>query len=149
MSNVIGFDYGERRIGVAVGLLEIGTANPLTTIRVPASGAPWTEINKIIQKWQPSTLIVGCVEHSTQDNNLLRNSIHHFCENLKARYHLPVETIDESYSSATAYGILKDMRIKGQRKKINKVDIDKASAAIILNSWLSSKLDRNEMEPNS
>ena len=138
MSNVIGFDYGERRIGVAVGLLEISTANPLTTINIPASGIPWDEIHSIIQEWKPSKLIVGCIEHNTQNNNQLQRKIKQFCENLKMHYQLPVETTDESYTSVHAYEILKGMRSKGQRKKIKKDDIDKASAAIILNSWLSS-----------
>ena len=148
MSSVIGFDYGEQRIGVAVGLIEVGTANPLTTIKIPTSRSPWSEIDKIIQQWQPTKLVVGCVDHNTQNNNILKNKIHRFCENLKSRYHLPVETIDESYSSVTAYEILKDLRSKGQRKKINKADIDKASAAIILHSWLSSNLDRSATDPN-
>ena len=146
MPSVIGFDYGERRIGVAVGLLELGTANPLTTINIANAGLQWGEINRIIQEWQPSALIVGCVKHRTQNNNILQSKITGFCENLKKRYHLPVETIDESYTSVTAYEILKDMRSKGRRKKINKADIDKAAAAIILDSWLSSNLGSNTME---
>ena len=143
MSSVIGFDYGERRIGVAVGLLEIGTANPLTTITVPASGIPWDEIHAIIQEWKPSKLIVGCVEHNTQNGNHLQRKIKQFCENLKSHYQLPVETTDESYTSVHAYEILKGLRSKGKRKKIKKDDIDKVSAALILNSWLSSKLNNS------
>ena len=144
MACVIGFDYGERRIGVAVGLIEVGAANPLTTIHVRATQILWDEIDKIIKEWKPNTLIVGCVEHKTQGNENLKTKILHFCNNLKSRYHLPVETIDESYTSVTAYEILKDMRSKGQRKKINKGDIDKASAAIIVNSWLSTNLAQNK-----
>ncbi len=149
MSNVIGFDYGERRIGVAVGLLDIGTANPLTTIEVPTSGIVWSDIDKIIQRWQPRGLIVGCVERGTPNNNALRSKIHRFCERLQVRYYLPVEIINESYSSVTAYEILKDMRRKGQRKKINKVDIDKAAAAVILYSWLASNSRQRETQPRS
>ncbi len=143
MSSVIGFDYGERRIGVAVGLLEIGTANPLTTICVPASGIPWDEIHAIIQEWKPSKLIVGCIDHNTHNDNGLQNKIKKFCEKLYLHYQIPVETTDESYTSVHAYEILKEMRSKGQRKKIKKVDIDKASAAIILNSWLTSNSNHN------
>ena len=144
MACVIGFDYGDRRIGVAVGSIEVGTANPLTTIQVPAMQILWDEIDQIIKEWKPTTLIVGCVEHSSQGTDNLKTKIFHFCNNLKSRYHLPVETVDESYTSAMAYEILKDMRSKGQRKKINKTDIDKASATIILNSWLSTHLDQNK-----
>ncbi len=139
MACIIGFDYGERRIGVAISVLELGIANPLKTIESSESKFLWREIDQIIKEWAPITLVVGCVEHATQNNNLIKKKINVFCKNLKSRYHLPVEIIDESYSSTTANEILKDMRRKGQRKKINKPDIDKASAAIILNTWLSSR----------
>jgi len=139
MSSVIGFDYGTRRIGIAIGVIDLKTANPLTTIIVPASGIPWEEITTIIEEWKPSTLVVGTVEHGTQNNNAIQKQVQIFCKCLNSRYHLPVETIDESNTSLKAYEILKDLRSKGQRKKINKTDIDKASAAIILDSWFSSK----------
>jgi putative Holliday junction resolvase len=139
MSSVIGFDYGQRRIGIAIGIIDLQTANPLTTILVPPSGIPWDEITAIIEEWQPSTLIVGTVNHATQNNNAIQKQVQNFCKSLNTRYHLPVETIDESNTSVKAYEILKDLRSKGQRKKINKMDIDKASAAIILDSWFSSK----------
>ncbi len=139
MSSVIGFDYGERRIGIAIGILDIKSANPLTTIIVPPSGIPWYEITTIIEEWKPNTLVVGTVDHATQNNNAIQKRVQSFCKNLNTRYHLPVETIDESNTSVKAYEILKDMRSKGKRKKINKIDIDKASAAIILDSWFSSK----------
>lgn len=145
MSNVIGFDYGERRIGVAVGLLDIATANPLTTITVPASGMPWNEIDQIMAQWQPETLVVGHIEHGTQNNNLLHGKIRRFCKSLRTRYDVPIEAVDEAYSSATAYEMLKDMRSKGQRGKIKKTDIDKASAAIILHSWLSSDSGQSKL----
>lgn len=138
MSNVIGFDYGERRIGVAIGILDVKTANPLTTLIVPAAGTPWDKITAIIEEWKPATLVVGCVEHATQNNNAIQKKVQNFCKSLNTRYHLPVETIDESYTSVKAYEILKDLRSQG-RKKINKTDIDKASAAIILDSWFSYK----------
>ena len=138
MSSVIGFDYGARRIGIAIGVSDLKTANPLDTIVVPASGIPWNKINSIIEEWQPILLVVGCVEHATQNDNAIQKQVLNFCNQLKTRYHLPVETIDESYTSAKAYEILKDLRGQG-RKKINKTDIDKASAALILNSWFESK----------
>ena len=140
MASVIGFDYGERRIGVAIGVLDINSANPLTTLIVPNTGIPWDKITTIINEWKPDTLVVGCVEHVTQNNNAIQKHVRDFCKNLHSRYHLPVETIDESYTSVKAYEVLKDLRSKG-RKKIHKTDIDKASAAIILDSWFSSKLE--------
>ncbi|QMU61757.1 MAG: Holliday junction resolvase RuvX [Gammaproteobacteria bacterium] len=139
MSSVIGFDYGQRRIGIAIGNKDLQTANPLTAILVPPSGIPWDEITTIIEEWQPSTLIVGTVTHATQNNNAIQKQVQNFCKILNTRYHLPVETVDESNTSVKAYEILKDLRSKGQRKKINKMDIDKASAAIILDSWFSFK----------
>ncbi len=139
MSSVIGFDYGARRIGIAIGILDLKTANPLTTIIVPPSGIPWDEITTVIEEWKPNTLVVGTVDHATQNNNAIQKQVQNFCKNLNTRYHLPVETVDESNTSIKAYEILKELRSKGQRKKINKTDIDKASAAIILDSWFSSR----------
>ena len=140
MASVIGFDYGKRRIGIAIGVLGVKTASPLKTLVVPASGIPWDEITKIVKEWKPSMMVVGCVEHTTQNNNSIQKQIRNFCKSLNTRYHLPVETIDESYTSVKAYETLKDLRSRG-RKKINKADIDKASAAIILDSWFSSKTE--------
>jgi putative Holliday junction resolvase len=135
MSSVIGFDYGARRIGIAIGNIAIQTANPLTTIVVPASGIPWDEITVIINEWKPSTLVVGTVSHETQNNNAIQKQVQNFCKKLNTLYDLPIDTVDESNTSIKAYEILKDLRRKGQRKKINKTDIDKASAAIILDTW--------------
>ena len=107
MSSIIGFDYGARRIGIAIGVLDLKTANPLTTVIVPASGPPWEEITTIIEEWKPSRLVVGTVSHSTQNNNAIQKQVQIFCKNLNSRYDLPVETIDESNTSAKAYEILK------------------------------------------
>lgn len=138
MASVLGFDYGARRIGIAIGVVDIKTANPLDTLIVPASGIPWDKITSIIEDWQPSSLVVGCVEHATQNDNAIQKQIAGFCDQLKTRYQLPVDMVDESNTSVKAYEILKDLRGKG-RKKINKTDIDKASAALILNSWYETK----------
>jgi len=102
MTNVIGFDYGARRIGIAIGVLDMQTANPLTTVIVPPSGIPWDEISSILDEWKPSKLIVGTVSHSTQNDNAIQ-------------------------------------------KQVKTSDIDKASAAIILDSWYANKdLNKNE-----
>lgn len=137
MSSVIGFDYGECRIGVAIGVPSAGTANPLTTLVVPSSGTPWGKIDEIIGQWHPDALVVGRVEHHTQDQDRIKHRVQNFCKALQRRYRLPVKTVDESFSSARAYALLKDMRARGQRKKIRKTDIDKAAAAIILQSWFA------------
>ena len=138
MASVLGFDYGARRIGIAIGVVDIKTANPLDTLLVPSSGIPWDKITSIIEDWQPASLVVGCVEHATQNDNAIQKQIAGFCDQLKTRYQLPVEMVDESNTSVKAYEILKDLRGKG-RKKINKTDNDKASATLILNSWYETK----------
>lgn len=141
MGSVIGFDYGESRIGVAVGVADIGTANPLATLVVPASGIPWNKIDEIIQQWTPRMLVVGRVEHDTQYDGLIKRQIGRFCRDLNTRYRLPVETIDESGSSSRAYELLRELRKQGRRRKISKSDIDKAAAAIILQSWFACHAD--------
>jgi len=141
MSSVIGFDYGICRIGVAIGVPGIGTANPLTTLTVPTSGTPWDKIDDIIRQWHPHTLVVGRIEHATQDDGLIKKRIRNFCKALHSRYRLPVETVDESWTSARAYEVLRDLRSQGWRKKISKADVDKTAAAIILQSWFACHAD--------
>ncbi len=144
MSSVIAFDYGERRIGIAVGTLEVGIATPLTTINVTATGIPWDEISAVIQEWQPQKLVLGFVQHQTQHNNLLQKQIKKFSHELIKRFKRPIEWVDEAYTSESAYKMLKEIRSKGERKKINRQDIDKAAAAIILESWFEMQADQSQ-----
>ena len=134
----LAFDYGERRTGVAVGQSLTLSAQPLQTIDAINNETNWQAINKLIEEWQPDQIIVGMPDNS-QQNKALRRKIRDFCDQLHTRCNLPVHTHDETLSSDEAYMHLKSRR-QQSKGKINKRDIDKVAAAIMLESWMRSNL---------
>lgn len=135
---VLGFDYGARRIGVAIGQTLTGTASPLATIE--CGGAPdWDAIGRLIAEWRPRRLIVGMPRHLDGREHELQPVIERFARQLEGRFGLPVELVDERLTSAEASARLIDSRQKGRRKKIRKAEIDRLSAAILLETWMSGE----------
>ncbi len=135
----IAFDYGERRIGVAVGQGVTKTATPLKTLTSSNKQINWQEIKKLLLEWLPHEIIVGIPEDSDK-NKALRKKIMHFCQELSQISNLPVTTHDETLTSDEAYQQLK-IRRRQAKGKINKADIDQLSAALLLESWMSVNLD--------
>lgn len=134
---VLGFDFGEQRIGVAVGQRLTGTATPLTTLNSQQNKPDWEGISRLIEEWQPEALVVGMPYHLDGSISDMNDRINKFCRQLNGRYNLPVYQVDERLSSAEAEQQLKLQRQQGRRKKINKQEIDQLAAAIQLESWLS------------
>ncbi len=135
-STLMGFDYGERRIGVAVGQTLTTSATPVTAVANRNGQVDWQGIEKLINEWSPTALVVGIPE-SVDHESKLTPLINSFCRKLEGRFNLPVHTIDESLSSVQAYETLRTQRQQGtRRKKIDKSDIDALAAAIILESWM-------------
>jgi len=135
--HVLGFDYGEQRIGVAVGQQLTGTATPLTTLNSRDRKPDWDGISALIDEWQPEALVVGMPYHLDGSASDMGKRINRFCRQLHGRYGLPVHQVDERLSSAEAEQHLKLQRQQGRRKKINKQEIDQLAAAVQLESWLS------------
>lgn len=133
------FDFGERRTGVALGQSITRSARPLTTLTSTSANQPdWDAIEKLLNEWNPASLIVGLPDDQEANKNL-RKKILHFSENLHTKFQLPVELHDESLSSDEAYHQLKNKRrqVKG---KIKKQQIDQYAAAILLESWMEINL---------
>lgn len=135
---LLGFDYGKRRTGVAVGQTITRTATPLETLNCNGTEPDWLIVGHLIEQWQPQALVVGVpIITKSQGKELIR-LIQRFCGSLGNRYGLPVYTCDESYTSAEAYQQLKEMRRAGHRKRIAKEKIDSLAAAILLEAWMAS-----------
>ena len=120
------FDYGEKRIGVAVGQTLTGTATPLGIVRVKGGKPDWPNVSKLIEEWQPQALVVGkpvCMDGARQ---LLTDLSEKFGRQLQGRYHLQVFFIDERL---TTYEAMR--RMQSDR------DLDPVAAQIILESWLA------------
>lgn len=132
------FDFGERRTGVAISQSLTQTAQPLTTLSNALGKMDWPAIEKLMQEWKPQEIIVGLPDDSEQ-NKVLRRKIMKFCHQLESRFQLPVHTHDETLTSDEAYFHLKKQR-QHSKKTIDKKEIDKIAAAILLESWMSVNL---------
>jgi len=133
ITNVLGFDYGRKRIGIATGQTISCSATPCKTINQVDGNPDWAAIAEEIQQWKPQALIVGMPYHTDGSENRMTARVRQFCYELGKRFRLPVYEIDEALSSRQAEQTLKlDMKI-GQH---NKHEIDRMAAAIIVQRWL-------------
>lgn len=97
---VLAFDYGVRRVGVAVGEIETRHAHPLTIIRAEGP-ARFSQIDRLVGEWKPRALVVG-VPRRDDGVHALSARAARFARQLAARFRLPVACVDESYSSVEA-----------------------------------------------
>jgi putative Holliday junction resolvase len=137
---VLAFDFGTRRIGVAVGEMMLGVARPLTTIAAEANEARFTAIGKLVAEWQPATLLVGLPLSLDGEATEMTDRCRRFARQLEGRYRLPVVLVDERLSSASA-----DQRLREQGRdwRERKASVDAEAAAIIL----QSHFDQNRPSP--
>ena len=136
-ATILAFDFGLRRIGVAVGQSITGSASPLGVVANRETGVDQDAIAALIREWRPGLLVVGMPAHSDGSPSELQAPVEAFIEEL-ARYELPVETVDERYTSVEAERVLKEARAGGSRGRISKEDIDSAAAVFIAERYLAS-----------
>jgi putative Holliday junction resolvase len=129
---LIGFDFGERRIGVAVGETATRIASPLGAIDERATEPRFRAIEKIVREWRPSGFVVGRPRHDDGSAHEIAKLAEKFGRRLEARYSLPVAYVDETLSSAAAESALAATRTRARRP----ADVDAMAAAIILQSFL-------------
>lgn len=137
---ILAFDFGLRRVGVAVGVLPIGTSSPLSVVHSIRNEPDWQTIAGHLTDWNPDRLIVGLPYNMDGSEQEMTREAKHFAKQLEARFGLPVETVDERLSSMEAADTLREERRSGQRsRRIAKGDIDKRAAQIILQTWLNQR----------
>ncbi len=105
---VLAFDFGERRIGVAVGEHLINSANPLTTINNESNEVRFAAITQLINEWQPKLLVVGLPLSLDGSETEVTQLCKKFARRLNGRFNLPVIMIDERYSSTEASQLLNE-----------------------------------------
>ena len=98
---ILAFDFGLRRIGVAVGQDVTGSASPLGVIANRADGADHDAIAALIREWQPTGIVVGMPSHTDGSRSDMQKPVEAFIEELR-RYELAIATVDERYSSLDA-----------------------------------------------
>ena len=125
---VMAFDFGTRRIGVAVGNTLTCLGQPITGITESSRDAPFKLIEGLLKEWQPNRLVVGLPCHPDGTEHEMSARARRFGNQLHGRFHLPVEWVDERYTSAVLEGN-PDMRD----------NLDAESAALILEQYFLEK----------
>ena len=132
---VLAFDFGTRRIGVAVGEALLGRARPLTTISGAANDERFAAIARLIAEWQPNRLVVGLPLSLDGTAHEMTARCRRFAHQLEGRFRLPVELVDERLSSAAAEAGLAE---RGLDWKQRKQHLDAEAAAILLQNFFDA-----------
>jgi putative holliday junction resolvase len=132
----LSFDFGYKKIGVAVGQTITTTASPLQTIRSINQNPNWEIISKLIQEWRPAGLIVGISKQADGSDNPITPRMLKFCRQLEGRYQLPVYQQDEALSTFEAKQMLFD-EVRVNASKLWEIQ-DQLAAQLILQSWLNN-----------
>lgn len=133
---IIAFDFGLRRIGVAVGQSVTRSATPIGVVGNSDAGVDHHKIAAIIDEWRPTTIVVGMPRHTDGRRGDIAAAVDVFIAEL-GRHELPIETVDERYTSIEAEQALKLARQAGTRGRISKEMIDSAAAVFIAERYLS------------
>ena len=123
---VMAFDYGTRRVGVAVGNSFTGNGQALKTIAAPNSDGLFKAIEILLKEWQPDCLVVGKPVHPDGAEHEMTAKATRFGNQLQGRFHLPVDWVDERYTSAVLEG---DAQMQD--------NLDAYSAALLLEQYFS------------
>ncbi|SRR6266581_2354551 len=129
---ILAFDFGLRRIGVAVGDAAIGVAHPLLTIDGPANDKRFSAIAALIGEWRPALLLVGLPRSLDGEAGEMTEHCRRFARRLAGRFAVAVRLVDERLSSVAAESALRAAGIATRRHKSR---IDAAAAQVILQSY--------------
>lgn len=133
----LGFDFGNKKIGIAVGYADTGIASPLQTLRSHNQVPDWNGISKLIAEWQPTGLVVGISKQQDGSDNIITPRMQKFCRQLHGRFNLPVHQIDEALTTFAAKQLLFD-DLKVSAAKLWRVQ-DQLAAQLILQSWFNER----------
>jgi len=136
---LLGFDYGLKRIGVAVGQELTGTASPLETLTTTQTGIDWGEIERLIDEWKPHALVVGLPLNMDGSEHDMTLAARKFARRLQGRYGLPVYEVDERLSSIAAEEHIHDDVKRRLNRRNGRGRIDREAAQIILQTWLNEQ----------
>lgn len=132
MTTLLGFDFGPRKIGVAVGQTITSSATALTTLRSRDQRPDWEQIGGLIDEWQPGALVVGLPFNMDDSEAEWANAARRFARQLHGRFGLAVHLVDERLTSLEA-------RRQLGRAATSLAIIDATAARLILETWLSEQ----------
>ena len=127
MRTVLGFDFGLRRIGLAVGQDLTGTAEALKTLEVRNGQVDWNAIGELVEQWQPQLFVLGRPTSADGRPPSIDDAIARFARRLEGRYRRPVSFVDERLSSYAA----------ADEAESGRVGLDAVAARLILETWFA------------
>lgn len=132
---IMGFDFGTKKIGVAIGQMVTATATPLSIIRVEKGVPNWCMLEKLIRQWKPERLVVGLpLNMDDSHSNMSRRALK-FSSELENRFGIAVSNVDERLSTFEARQLYKNGRTESSQE-----ELDDKVAALILESWLRDRI---------
>jgi putative Holliday junction resolvase len=131
---VLAFDFGERRIGVAVGELQLGIAHPLQTIDAAANAARFALIAALLQEWRPVLLVVGLPLALDGGEHRLTGLARKFAQRLHGRFGIETRLVDERLTSVEAQ---REARESGLTARGGKRHVDPLAAKLILEAFFN------------
>jgi len=136
ITTVIGFDYGARRIGVALGNRISGSARALDVVGNGANGPDWKRIQTLMREWRPDAVLVGLpltLDSGEQSNSQAARA---FAAEMQTRHRLPAIMVDERLSSREAAHRFAARRASGAAKRKDAAGLDAVAAEVIVEQWL-------------
>lgn len=130
---LLGFDFGMKRIGVAVGQTVTKNATPITVVQAKAGIPDWRELEKLIKKWQPDAFVVGIPYNMDNTEQPLTQAARQFAVSLSERFQIPFFEMDERLTSVEVRGRVFE---EGGYKALKNTAIDSLAAQLILENWL-------------
>jgi putative Holliday junction resolvase len=129
---VLAFDFGEKRIGVAMGELVLGIAHPVTTLKAESTEQRLAAVAALVAEWKPVLLVVGLPLHPDAAEHELTRAARRFANRIRERFRLETVLVDERYTSAAADAALAQAGTHGARRRRA---LDPVAAQQILQAW--------------
>ncbi|MBU2953075.1 Holliday junction resolvase RuvX [Marinobacter sp. F3R08] len=133
---VMAFDFGTRRIGVAIGQELLGTGQPVALIPARDGIPDWQQIEAVLEEWRPDLVVVGLPLNMDNTENDMCARARKFGKRLHGRYHVPVEMVDERLSSFEAKG---EVMAAGGSRDFGRHGVDDRAAVLILETFFNSE----------
>lgn len=135
MPTVIAFDYGTKRIGVAVGETDVRIPHPLPVIRAERTDAKFAAVATVLDAWRPSLCLVGLPLSVDGAEHDMSRQARRFAQRLQGRFGVPVELVDERYTSTSAAN---DLRDAGASLDEAERAVDAVAACGLLTAWFDT-----------
>ncbi|MDW3710886.1 MULTISPECIES: Holliday junction resolvase RuvX [Pseudomonas] len=131
---LLGFDYGTKQIGVAVGQAVTGQARELCVLKAQNGVPDWQKVEALLKEWQPDAIVVGLPLNMDGTPSDMSERAQKFARRLNGRFNLPVFTHDERLTTFEAKG---QRLAQGQRGSYRENPVDALAAALLLEGWLA------------